>query len=198
MSLKNDIEMVKDELNSEEKFFEKAVITEKFVKKYKNLMIGSVIAVTLFVTASIVYNQMQSARIDDANVVFSQLQAGDSSLETLAKLKSLSPDLHDVWVYSQAIATKNSSELEKLENSKAAFVGDLSSYEVAQNTKDVSKLEKYAQKQNAVYADLAIVQAAVILMDKGDVEKAHAKLKMISTESPLFEVASTLMHYGVK
>jgi len=45
LSLKNNIEMVKEELNSEEKFFEKAVITEKFVKKYKNLLIGSVIAI---------------------------------------------------------------------------------------------------------------------------------------------------------
>ena len=35
LSLKTDIEMVKDELTSEEKFFEKAVVTEKFIKKYK-------------------------------------------------------------------------------------------------------------------------------------------------------------------
>jgi len=35
LSLKQDIEMVKEELNSEEKFFEKAVLTERFVKKYK-------------------------------------------------------------------------------------------------------------------------------------------------------------------
>ena len=35
MSLKEELEMVKEELSSEEKFFEKAVITEKFVKKYK-------------------------------------------------------------------------------------------------------------------------------------------------------------------
>jgi hypothetical protein len=38
LSLKENINMVREELNSEEKFFEKAVITEKFVKKYKNLL----------------------------------------------------------------------------------------------------------------------------------------------------------------
>ena len=37
VSLKENIEMVKNELNSEEQFFEKAVQTERFVKKYKKV-----------------------------------------------------------------------------------------------------------------------------------------------------------------
>ena len=47
MSLKDNIEMVKEELNSEEKFFERSVITERFVKKYKNAIIASVVVIVL-------------------------------------------------------------------------------------------------------------------------------------------------------
>ncbi len=198
MSLKNDIEMVKEELNSEEKFFEKAVITEKFVKKYKNAMIGSVVAITLFVAGSITYSSMQDARIADANAAFLELKSDKNTPATLDRLESLSPELHDVWLYSQAVATQNIAELEKLQDSKATFVADLSSYEVAQSTADVNKLDAYAQKQNAVYSDLAILQAAVILMNNNEIEKAHTKLKMINVDSPLAQVATALMHYGVK
>ena len=198
MSLKNDIEMVKDELNSEEKFFEKAVITEKFVKKYKNIMIGSVVAVTLFVAGNIIYNITEQGRIDDANSVLHELQNKEASSATLARLKSLSPALHDVWLYSQAVATQNIEELQKLKDSKATFIGDLSSYEVAQNSKDSVKLETYSQKQNAVYSDLATVETAVIFMNSGEIDKAHEKLKMIRVNSPLAKIASALMHYGVK
>lgn len=198
MSLKNDINMVKEELNSEEKFFEKAVMTEKFFKKYKNTLIGSVVAVTLFVAGSITYSQMEESRVADANTILLELQSDKNTPATLARLESLSPELYDVWRYSQAIAQKDVKTLEALQKSKASLIADLSSYELAQQSGDVTKLEKYAQKQGAVYADLARVEAAVLLMDKNEIEAAHAKLQGISVDSPLAQVATALMHYGVK
>jgi len=198
LSLKNDIEMVKEELNSEEKFFEKAVITEKFVKKYKNVMIGSVVAVTLFVAASITYTQMQESRVSDANIALLELKSEKNTPATLARLESLSPELHDVWVYSQAVVNKNIVELEKLQNTKSMLVADLSSYEAAQNSADIKKLEAYSKTQDAIYADLATLQIAIMLMNQGELDKAHTKLKLISLASPLASLAKALLHYGVK
>ena len=40
MSLKDNIKHIKDELNSEEKFFENIVRAEKFLKKYKKILIA--------------------------------------------------------------------------------------------------------------------------------------------------------------
>ena len=197
MSLKNDIEMVKEELTSEEKFFEKAVVTEKFVKKYKNVMIGSVVAVVLFVAGNIAYNVNKQNTIDEANVALAKLQA-KSNPATLARLESLSPALHDVWVYSQAVANKETAKLETLTKSKALLVADLASYEVAQNSQDIDKLNAYAEKQNALYADLARVQSAIILMKEKKIKESHEILSMINLNSPLAKVAHSLMHYGVK
>ena len=198
MSLKHDIEMVKDELTSEEKFFEKAVVTERFVKKYKNVMIGSVVAITLIVAGSIVYNASEKSRISEANQLLMKLSNGDNDSAELARLESLSPALSDVWRYSKAVTTQNIEELKKLESSKVTFVGDLSSYAVAQESSDLSALSSYAQKQESVYKDLALVESAVILMNENKIDQAHEKLKTISVNSPLAEVASALMHYGVK
>jgi len=198
LSLKTDIEMVKDELTSEEKFFEKAVVTEKFVKKYKNLIIGAVIATVLFVAGNVAYTINKQNTIDSANAVLVELQLNSDNEATLARLESLSPALSNVWLYSQALVNKDTATLEKLKNSKALLVADLASYEAAQNTKDAQKLESYANKQDAIYVDLARVQNAVILMNEKKIDEAHKILSMININSSLSQVAKALMHYGVK
>jgi len=198
LSLKTDIEMVKDELTSEEKFFEKAVVTEKFVKKYKNLIIGGVIATVLFIAGNVAYTINKQNTIDSANAVLAELQINSDNKATLARLESLSPALSNVWLYSQALVNKDTATLEKLKNSKALLIADLASYEAAQNTKDAQKLEAYANKQDVIYADLARVQNAVILMNEKKIDEAHEILSMININSSLSQVAKALMHYGVK
>ena len=198
MSLKQDIEMVKEELNSEEKFFEKAVITEKFVKKYKNLMIGSAIAVIVLVGANIAYTINKQNTLDEANSALTILQKDASSKAALASLKASSPALYDVWTYSQAIANNDLEALKTLKNSKTVLMSDLVAYEIATDTKDVKALQSYSAKNDAIYKDLATIQEAVILMQESKIEESHSKLSQISIQSPLAQVANALMHYGVK
>jgi hypothetical protein len=190
--------MVKEELNSEEKFFEKAVVTERFIKKYKKVIIGSIAAIVVIVGANIAYDINKASQIQAANETLAQLMQNPKDEANVARLASLSPALHDVWVYSQAIANKDVKVLEALQNSKTIIVGDLAKYELAQNSKDIAKLDEYASKQNAIYADLAIIQSAVILMSDGKNAQAHQKLATINENSSLYKVAKALLHYGVK
>ena len=198
MSLKNDIEMVKEELNSEEKFFEKAVITEKFVKKYKTLMIASFVVAVVGVGGNIAYQANVNSKIEAANQTLATLDANPSDEAAKAMLKSLSPALFDVWNYSQAVASKDLETLKKLETSKTTLISDLASYELAQDSKDLAKLDAYASKQGAIYTDLAQIQSAIILLDEGKVDLAHNKLTTISENSALYKVSKALLHYGVK
>jgi len=198
LSLKNDLDMVKDELNSEEKFFEKAVITERFVKKYKYVMIVSLLVIVIFIAGNIAYEFNKQSTIDAANATLLELEKDPKDESMLSKLDSLSPALHDVWLYSQALVNKDFSALESLKNSKATLVGDLASYALAVESQDLSKLEKYALKQESVYKDLALVQSAVLLLESGQSKEAHQKLSLITVDSPLAQVAAALMHYGVQ
>ena len=195
MSIKDDISMVKDELNSEEKFFEKAVITEKFVKKYKKLMIGSVTAIVLFAGVNIAYEANKQSKIDDANSMLMALSKNAKDTASLSQLKSLSPALYDVWVYSQAIADKDIAKLKELKNSKVTMISDLASYESAQ---DVKSLNDYSLKQGSVYKELALVQSAVLLINDSKIDEAHQKLAQIGLNSSLSKIAQALLHYGVK
>ena len=167
MSLKNDINMVKNELNSEEKFFEKAVITEKFVKKYKNLMIGSLVVVVAVVGSNIAYDINKQNKIESANQILLTLSTNSDNTQALKELKDISPSLYDVWLLSKAIVDKDVATLKELKNSRVMLVGDLSKYELAQNSKNLDALNDYASKQNSIYRELAQVQSAVMLMHEG-------------------------------
>ena len=198
MSLKENISMVKEELNSEEKFFEKAVITEKFVKKYKNLMIGLVVAIIVVVVANVVLEANKNAKIKEANQLLATLKANANDKNAKIQLSHLSPNLYDVWSFSQAIVDKDIETLKKLQSSKANLIGDFATYEVASQSGDMDKLNEYSMRQGAIYKDLALVQSAIILLDKKEIDKAHQKLKQVSATSPLSKVVLALSHYGVK
>lgn len=195
MSLKNDIDMVREELNSEEKFFEKAVITERFVKKYKTTMIASAVVVVAIIIANIGYDINKQSQKDASNIALSKLMINKSDTAALQNLKSSSPDLYDVWILSQAIASKDSATLKVLTKSKAMVVGDLATYELAE---DAKTLDAYASKQDAIYRDLALIRSAVYLINSNKIDEAHDKLSKISAQSSLIKVAQALLHYGVK
>lgn len=198
MSFKEDIELVKEELSSEEKFFEKAVVTEKFVKKYKNMLIGSVVAVVVVVVADLGYEWNKAHTVAEANSALMKLEVNAKDKGALEKLQTLSPTLYDVWRYSQAVVAQDTQILKKLENSKTLLIGDLATYESAQATNDKAALEAYTQKQGAIYRDLAQIEIAILDIQNNKIEEAHSKLSMINSVSPLSNIAKALMHYGVK
>jgi len=195
LSLKENIDMVKEELNSEEKFFEKAVMTEKFVKKYKNMMIVSVVVVIALVVGNIAYENNKSNIITAANTALNKLFVDATDKNALNELKTLSPALHDVWLFSQASANNDLVTMKELKNSKALIVSDLAQYELA---KDVSSLNSYASSSDAIFKDLALVQSAIILLNENKIKEAHNILFNVSKESSLNKIAAALMHYGVK
>ena len=195
MSLKENITMVKEELNSEEKFFEKAVMTERFVKKYKNILIGSFAVIVVAVGANIAYDANKSQEVAAANEALLVLQKEGANEQVLAQLKAKSKALYDVWQFAEAIKTKDAAALEALRSSNAPMIADLAAYESAKTSGD---FDGYASKQGALYKDLALVQSAVLLMGENKTDKAHQKLLMISPDSPVAQVASALLHYGVK
>ncbi|MDD2449530.1 MAG: hypothetical protein PHG10_07690 [Sulfurimonas sp.] len=198
MSLKNDIEMVREKLNSEEKFFEKAVITERFVKKYKKFLIGGLVAIVVVVAANIAYDINKESKIKEVNRALAILGEDAENSEALNTIKNSSPALYDAWIYSNAVAKKDMQSMKKLTSSSSIMVADLASYEVAQESKDAKLLDDYASRKDAVYKDLALVQSAIIYMSNSEIQKAHERLAKISSESSLKNIANALMHYGVK
>ena len=195
MSLKTNIDMVKEELNSEEKFFEKAVITERFIKKYKKIMIASAVVIVAIIVANIAYDIHKQNLKDTSNQALRELMSDNMNVDALQTLKESSSNLYDVWMLSQAVAKRDSVALKELTHSDAMVVADLAAYELAS---DAKTLDEYASKQDAIYRDLALVRSAVYLMNDNKMDEAHDKLSKIPAQSSMKRVAAALLHYGVK
>ena len=198
MSLKENVEMVKEELNSEEKFFENAVITERFVKKYKTMLISGVVVLVLGIAANAVYDANVRTNIENANIALASLQKDASNQEAQNELKALNPDLFDAWQLSQALKNSDAKALASLNSSKAIAVSDIAAYQSAVINKDIKALETYSMKPQAIYKELALFELAVLLIQDNRVEEAHDKLRAIPKESPLYRYSQPLLHYGVK
>ncbi len=197
MSLKENMEMVKEELNSEEKFFENAVKAERVWKKYKTMIIGGLVAVVAVVAISAINDAQVESAAQDANLAYIKLLKGaDAAAEKT--LESLNPKLATALKFSQAVKAGDIEVLQTLSASDDAVISDLASYEIAAIKSDNASLQSYTSKQQAIYKDLAIVENALLLMKKDETTKAQQKLSLISQDSPVHNVAKSLMHYGVK
>ncbi len=198
MSLKENISMVKEELSTEEQFFEQAVKTERFVKKYKKPLIGLVVAIGLGVVGTVGYDAYVASKKDAANAAFMTLQIHPDDGKAQQTLKANAPLLFDAWRMSVAIKNGDVKTLQTLASSKAPQVADISTYEAAALQKNEKALDGYAYKQDAIYKDMALIDEAVLLLQAKKSEQAHQRLKMIGSESPVYPLAMALMHYGVK
>jgi len=198
LSFKENIEMVRDELNSEEKFFEQAVKTERLLKKYQKPLIAAAVAFLLIIVGYVSYSAYMENRIENANEAYNTLINNPENRDVASELNSLNPELYDAWQLSVAIKGHDIKALEKLTGSKAPVISDIASYQVAVLKKDASALGGYSYTQDAVYRDMAIIEESVLLMESNQVEQAHQKLSTIMQDSPVYKIAQLLKHYGVK
>jgi hypothetical protein len=198
LGIKENLSMVKEELNAEEQFFESAVKTERFVKKYKKPLIGAVAAAVLTIAAGSTYDLYRQNRVEQSNTAFAALQKNPDDEAAQKELKSLNRNLFDVWKLSLAIKKGDKETLQTLQKSKALAVSDLATYELAVLSKDASALEKYVLRQDAIYKDLALIEQAVLLMEADNVKAAHEKLSRIDRSSAMYQLSRQLSHFGVK
>lgn len=198
MSLKENMEALKEELSSEEKFFESAIRTERFIKRYQKPLMAIVIASLLAVGGAIGYQTYTNSKIESSNTALNALLANPADTKAEETLKKDNPKLYDLWKLSRGISQNDVTILDGLKNSQAFGVADIASYESAAIKGDPKALDQYTMQQGALYKDLALLEAAVAAINKGDTKGANEKIALISENSPLYQVAQSLSHYGVK
>lgn len=198
MSLKENIDMVKEELNQEEKLFESAVKTERFVKKYKMPLISIVSAIFVVLVGNSVYQASLSSDQTASNEAYITLLQDPTDTKAASVLEDKNSALYDAWKLQTALSNKDEAALTSLKSSSSPIVSDLATYESAALKRDKEALNEYALNQEAVLKDLAILNEAVLLMQEGKTQEAQERLKMIDDKSPLQKIVTLLQHYGVK
>ena len=197
MSIQDEIKFVKEELNNEEKFFEKVLSLERFFKKYKKFIIGFVAIAFLFLFYSLLSSYIKEKNTVKANQAYENLVKDPSNKNALAKLKESDKNFYDLYILNIAILNSDLKTLKYLTKSKAIGVADIAKYQLALAEGKEKELVDYAYDSNFILRDMAIIVQAVNFIKEGKDLEAKNLINLVNKNSLIYPYIQLLSHYGV-
>lgn len=189
MSIKENVDYVKTELSSEERFLENFVKSERFFKKYKTLIFGLIIAIIIGTIAILIKNITDKSNKFEANIAFSKVLENSNDTQALATLKEKNRQLYDVALFLQTKKDAQSVDI------NLPILKELSKYQVALNNKSISELDNLSMQNDFLLKDFAIFNKALFLTNEGKFAEAKTTLTLIPQTSKAYELAKLLNHY---
>jgi len=190
LSIKDSINEAKEKFESDEKMLASAFKFEKFYKKYKLLILGTVGAVILFFGGTAVMNMIEVQRLEAANEAYIKLSKDTKNVAALADLKEKNPILFELFEYKNAMENNNTEVLKTLSSSKNELIADIAGYHLA--------IMRGKEASSDLYAEVAVVNNAHLLIKQGKVSEANDELSAIEEKSPLYNISKIMKHYVIK
>ena len=189
MSIKENVDYVKDELSSQEKFLENFVKGERFYKKYKTLIFAFIAVVIVGSIGVVVKNSMDESNKLKANLAFNKVLQNSNDTQALEELKKTNEKLYEVALFLQAKKDNKSIDI------NIPLLKELSKYQIALANKNIDELNTLSMQNDFLLKEFAIFNKALLLSNEGKYEDAKAALKLIPKTSKAFELANLLNHY---
>ena len=189
MSIKENVDYVKTELSSEEKFLENFVRSERFFKKYKTLIFAFITIIIVAPIGFLIKNKIDESNKFEANIAFNKVLENSNDAKALADLKEKNKELYNVALYLQ---TKN--EL-KLADINVPLLKDLAKYQTAMANKSITELDNVSMQNDFLLKEFAVFNKALLLANEGKFNEAKTTLALIPQTSKAFELAKLLNHY---
>ena len=189
MSLKENIDFVKKEISSEEKFLEGFVRAESFFKKFKKLIIVSVVVAIVAVIGLSVDSYVKENNKIEANIAFNKILNNPNDKEALSTLESKNKNLHQLALY---LKTTNEG---KIAQTELKYLKELSIYKKAIENKNVSDLNSVSMKSNFLLKEFALFNKALIQAENKNYDDAKNTLKLINADSKVNDLVVLLNHY---
>lgn len=189
MSIKDDLQSVKKEINTEEQFLESFVKVERFFKKYKMLIIGVASLVVVGFVAINVSDYLKAENKKEANIAFNKVLENPNDEAAVAVLKEKNHKLYEISLYLQA------QKANKVANVNIEFLKELSSYQKALKEQNVEALNTVSMKNDFLLKEFALFNKALILSQNGKYKDAKETLRLIPQTSKVYELVKLLNHY---
>ncbi|RXK04692.1 hypothetical protein [Halarcobacter bivalviorum] len=191
MSLKENVDYVKNELSSEEKFLESFVKIERFYKKNKMIIILIAIVIIGLVIGMFATKQIQASNKLEANIAFNKVMENPKDTEAQNILKDKSLQLYEVALYAQAL------ENGKFNDTELKYFKELVAYQKALEENSIEKLNTVSMEKDFLLKEFAIFNKALLQAKEGKFEDAKATLKLIPADSQVNDLVTALNHYLV-
>jgi hypothetical protein len=189
MSLKENVDLIKDGISTEEKFFESFFKVEKFWKKYKIAIIGIGVIVIISLLGLQIKNYIVTKNNMEANNAFNTLLENPNDAKAKAILKDKNLKLLQLAQYI------NSAKTGKSVNVNIKYIKELAQYSVALENNDIAKIEKLRLNQDFLLEDYATFELALIQALNKEYSKAKNTLKTIPANSPVAQSSAKLQHF---
>ncbi len=194
MSLKENIDAIKEEISAEEQFLESVIKAEGVLKKYRTPLIALAVVLIAGALGYATYDWMQARDLRISNEAYLKLQSHPDDQAALKTLKSKNPALYRAWEFHRAVKSDDIGRLSALSAQiKDPILKDLLTYQI--DSLKRSDLERYTLEQDALLKEFALLQEAYLQLDQGKLKEAKETLAQISPDSPLQRLAQALEHY---
>lgn len=189
MSVKENVEYIKEELSSQEKMLQSFIRFEGFYRRNKIVVITGVAVVILAVAGYFGYSYHKESKIEAASAAYTKALNGDES--QLDTLKANNKKLYNLYMFQKGVKSGDAGVLEGL-SFKSDTLEQLRLYEIAAIKGTKESLQNYNRQ---LLNEFALFAQAHKLLKEGALGEAELKLSMIRADSPLSEYATMLKHY---
>lgn len=190
MSLKQNVEYIKEGIDNDEKMLEGLLRFEGWFKRNKNLLIAVAILIVFgFIgyEANKIYADNKSEK--NAKAYEMALKGDEKSMEMLKNSKS---KLYDLYRFQNAVSSKDINTLKELQSSKDAMISKLAKYQYATLSKDSQAL------MDNDLESLGYLQNALIQIQNGKYKEAQEALNKAQNNPQTEEIANALKHLNLK
>ena len=187
MSLKENVQYIKEEISSEEKFFESFFKLEKFYKKYKYLIILIVVGTLAYFISSNTISYINEQNTIEANAAYNKLLKNANDAESIKILKEKNTKLLELANY---INSKDNTK-----DINIIYLKQIALYNKAIKNNDIKSLDKLIINPEFVLRDYAIFNKALIQAENKQYQKAKTTLNSIPKESAVTMLSNMLKHF---
>jgi len=187
MSLKQNMNYIKEEISSEEKFFESFFKLEKFYRKYKLIIILSVVGVLTYFIATSTLSYLKEQKNIKANTAYNKVLLNPSDTKSMDELKQSNAQLFEIAKYK--------NEKDNTAKNDIIYLKQIALYNQAIKDNNIKALDELIIDTNFVLRDYAIFNKALILSSNKEYTKAKASLELISDASGVKQLSDMLKHF---
>jgi len=187
MSLKENVSYIKDEISTEEQFFENFFKIEKFYKKYKKIILAVVVAGVLGLIGMALFDFLSQKNAVVANEAYTKVLLNNNDKGALDELKSANEELYNIALFQIS--------QEKTTASNVAYIEDIASYNTAVAKGDIAALDGMIMQQDFLLKDFAVLSKTLILIEKKEYKKAKDTIARIDEKSRVLPLSNMIKHF---
>ena len=185
MSLKENIDYMKQEISAQESFMENFFKIEKFYNRYKKTIFSLVGVIIVAIIGYYISDYVNQQNRLSANIAFNKVLENPNDKDSMQILQEKNPKLHSIALFIQ----------DKTAPTEIKFLKELSLYTQAMQEQNLEKLSLATQSQEFLLKDFALFHKALLEAQNNQFEQSKTTLKQIPESSNINSLVKMLEHF---